>query len=284
MKISYLTQSLMVSALVMAFSASASDGVAEHLKKAATQLETKLHSTAPSLREHKIAIDPVAGAYQKKHGEAYFPVQFTGRRFLTDKSGSVLIDPQSMYLLSENGPAPAGGELIKLDMSSPGAAKWPSMKVPSGVEKRGDLYVISDPTCGYCQRVDAEAQRYLDSGIEIHYIPYPRSGVQDTSQPSFSRWAAAACAENPAVAYHEISMGKLDKYQAPADMSAACTDVIRDGFAYGQLLGITGTPYLYAVSVDGTKSVANPGYIPAETLAPRIGVLLKEDAAAALMK
>lgn len=284
MKHSFFAKSLMVSAVVMAFSATASDVVTAPLQKAVGQLETKLHSTTPSLREHKIVIDPVAVAYQKKHGDAYFPVQFTGRRFLTDKAGSVLIDPQSMYILSENGPTPAGGELIKFDMASPGAAKWPSMKVPAGVEKRGDLYVISDPTCGYCQRVDAEAQRYLDSGIEVHYIPYPRSGVQDTSQPSFARWAAATCAENPAVAYHEISMGKLDKYQAPADMTAACTDVIRAGFAYGQLLGITGTPYLYAVSVDGTKSVANPGYIPAETLAPRIGVLLKEDAAAALLK
>lgn len=243
-------------------------------------LEAKLHASSPSLRSERVSLDSTAAEFSKQ-GFEYTPIVFSGKRFLTDKSGSILLDPQSAFTVTNESIERLSDRLLKIDMAG-AQDKWPSLKLADGVVKQGDLFVLTDPTCGYCQKIDEEVERYLASGIQVHYIPFPRSGVESLEQPGFARWGAAACSADPAKAYHEIAHGKLDAYPVPKDPNAECLKVVREGFDYGRKLGIGGTPFMYAVSNTGA-TFANPGYLPVEQVGQSIGVLIKPDAGAALL-
>jgi hypothetical protein len=205
---------------------------------------------------------------------------FSGKRFLTDKSGKSLVDPNTTFIISGEGVVRAGDILMDLDIKAT-ANKWPSLSLAQGVEKQGDLYVVSDPTCGYCQKVDEEAQEYLDNGIQVHYIPYPRSGL-GTDFPGYQKWAAALCSDNPAKAYHAISAGKGSDYPVPTDLNAPCTDLIEAGYKFGQMIGVEGTPYMYGINVNGTI-FKTPGYVPVKDFSAKIGIFIKDTGASALL-
>jgi thiol:disulfide interchange protein DsbC len=240
----------------------------------AAKLQEGLHSSSPSLRKHLVRVDNSAPEFVEQYGGDLVPVILTGKRFMSNKEGTYLLQPQTTFMITDNGLKNTSEALMEIELAS--STKWPSLPLPEGIAKTGDLYVFTDPTCGYCTKVDEEVEQYLTSGVQVHYIPYPRAGVSNLEQPGFSRWAAAACSDEPAKAYHEIALGTLDKYEAPININAPCIDIVKDGYAYGQLLGLTGTPYLFAKSVSGTV-VATPGYMPAEQLGPQIGIVIKRD-------
>ncbi|RMH21938.1 MAG: DsbC family protein, partial [Gammaproteobacteria bacterium] len=43
------------------------------------------------------------------------------------------------------------------------------------------LVVFSDIDCGYCRKLHSEIQNYLDQGIEIRYVLFPRTGEYTSS-------------------------------------------------------------------------------------------------------
>lgn len=285
MKMMKAKRSLLALALstVAVCATAAESGVKQVLSpsmSAISALEAKLHASSPSLRNERVELDSTAAEFEKQ-GFDYTPIVFSGKRFLTDRSGSILLDPQSTFAVTHENIERLSDRLLKIDMMG-AQDKWPSLKLADGVVKQGDLFVLTDPTCGYCQKIDEEASRYLASGIQVHYIPFPRSGIESFEQPGYARWAAAACSDDPATAYHEISHGKLDAYPVPTDPNAECLSVVRDGFNYGRKLGISGTPFMYAVSSQGA-TFANPGYLPVEQVGQSIGVLIKPDTGAALL-
>jgi hypothetical protein len=260
---------------IMGTNVSAQEGPAlelENLADVSTKLQQRLHQSSESLRSLVPELDQTASAYVAMKQSEYVPVVIAGKRFMTDLEGSILIDPKSSYSVTEaDGLQRVSDTLMDLDFSAVDSNFWLSHELPEGVEKTGDLYVVTDPTCGYCKQVEKEVDSYLASGIQVHYIPYPRTGVVDRNKAGFKMWSQAACSDFPAKAYKKIALGDGSEYPAPENLNDECTEVITKGFAYGQKIGVTGTPFMYAVSVDGIK-VTNPGYVPASDLAPRIGV------------
>lgn len=247
-------------------------------------LKQKLHSVSPTLRQVDMSVDEINSneEFRSGLGKDYMAVVLQGKRLLVRKNGQEIVEPSGLYIAGKTGLERASSNLVKIDMKQ-SAGKWPSLPVPEGVDKTGDLYVLSDPTCGYCHKIEEEAERYLMSGIEIHYIPYPRSGVSDINAAGMSRWAAAACADNPGQAYHEISLGNLDKYEVPTDINQKCIDVVRDGYAFGQRIGISGTPFMYAESVSG-HTFTQGGYVSVDNVGPSIGIMIKSDGGELLLK
>lgn len=98
--------------------------------------------------------------------------------------------------------------------------------------------VFTDTSCGYCQLLDKHMQSYLDAGIALSYVPFPRSGKRS---PAFSEMQNVWCAADRKHAYMQ-TMGGTTPPEAKACPSGK--DVGRI-YALGQKLGITGTPTVF---------------------------------------
>ena len=112
--------------------------------------------------------------------------------------------------------------------------------------------VFTDIDCTYCRRLHRQIQEYLDQGIEVRYLLYPRNGPQTDS------WKKAAdvwCAKDRNTA---LTAAKMDQ---EFETRPCNSDSITTIFALGQDIGLRGTPAI--VFADGTLVA---GYLPAAQL------------------
>jgi len=114
------------------------------------------------------------------------------------------------------------------------------------------ITVFTDTSCGYCRKLHNELQTYLDQGISVRYLAFPRGGLQGgTYQELQSIW----CAKNPQQTMTAAKAG--DSIEAKQ-----CSNKVAEHYALGQSFGISGTPAI--VLPDGSLI---PGYQPAAALA-----------------
>lgn len=113
------------------------------------------------------------------------------------------------------------------------------------------ITVFTDTSCGYCRKLHTEMQTYLDQGITVRYLAFPRGGV---SSETYTELQSIWCAKNPQMAMNKAKAG--DKVTI-----AQCKNTVADQYHLGQSFGISGTPAI--VLADGTLI---PGYQPAAAL------------------
>lgn len=113
---------------------------------------------------------------------------------------------------------------------------------------KAKIYVFTDITCGYCQKLHQEIDDITKGGIEVNYLAWPRG--EQTVIPMQNVWCAA------------------DKHQALSDAKhgksapqASCNDPVREHMALGHRLGVNGTPAIF--TENGTQI---GGYLPADEL------------------
>lgn len=111
--------------------------------------------------------------------------------------------------------------------------------------------VFTDTTCGYCRKLHREMQDYLDAGISIRYLAYPREGLSGSvAQQMQSIW----CAADPQAA--------MDQAKAGDNVSStSCDNDVATHYNAGRAIGVTGTPNM--VVADGSLI---GGYQPAASL------------------
>jgi len=115
-----------------------------------------------------------------------------------------------------------------------------------------EVLVFTDVGCGFCRRIQEDIKGYLDRGITIHYLPWPRSGLQgEVHDLMVSIW----CSKDQKKA---MDNAKHDKPVKPA----TCENPIDKYFKLGQNLRITGTPAIF--TLDGRQ--VGQGYLPAEQM------------------
>lgn len=120
--------------------------------------------------------------------------------------------------------------------------------------------VFTDTDCGYCRKLHSEMQDYLDAGITVRYLAYPRGG--ENSQ-TFSTLESIWCSKD--------QQGAMNKAKSGSEVSVAkCQNTVAAQYRLGQSFGISGTPAL--VLPDGTLI---PGYQPAAALAAALTQLAK---------
>ncbi|MBU2277790.1 MAG: thioredoxin fold domain-containing protein, partial [Gammaproteobacteria bacterium] len=56
------------------------------------------------------------------------------------------------------------------------------------------ITVFTDTSCGYCRKLHSELQTYLDKGITVRYLAFPRGGV---SSETYTELQSIWCAKNP---------------------------------------------------------------------------------------
>ncbi len=113
------------------------------------------------------------------------------------------------------------------------------------------VHVFTDPSCGYCRKLHAEMKDYLNAGITVRYLAYPRAGVSSEVGLQMQHiW----CAKDQRGA---MDNAKNDKKVA----KAMCQNPVAAQYELGQFFGVTGTP---AVILPDGKVV--PGYMPAAAM------------------
>lgn len=133
---------------------------------------------------------------------------------------------------------------------------------PKG-EVKAYVNVFTDVDCGYCQKLHKEIKAINDYGIEVRYLAYPRSGP---GSPSANKLATAWCSDD--------RNAMLTKLKSGADVKLnVCPDnPVDEQYHLGGLVGVNGTPNM--VTANGELI---GGYLPAEDLAKRLGVIPRSD-------
>ncbi|TKB53000.1 bifunctional protein-disulfide isomerase/oxidoreductase DsbC [Ferrimonas aestuarii] len=197
--------------------------------------------------EADISPSPVAGLYEVVTPQGLFYVSEDGSKLV---HGQIYDINDSMKNLTEtrmNGMRVAALEKVK------GSAI--EFKAPN---EKHVVTVFTDISCGYCRKLHNEMQNYLDAGITIRYLAFPRGGERSAAWAQMEKlWCAAdpKAAMGDAKAGEKLTNDSCDKAKA-----------IAEHYQLGNLFGVNGTPAM--VLEDGTLV---PGYVPAERLQMQLG-------------
>ena len=102
------------------------------------------------------------------------------------------------------------------------------------------------------QAIYNQIQEYLDLGIKVNYLAYPRAGI---GSDSYRRIVSAWCADDPNYSLTVLKQGGEIKD------NVCSTNPVENHFNLGRSIGVQGTPSI--VTQEG-KMI--PGYLPPEEL------------------
>ena len=115
-----------------------------------------------------------------------------------------------------------------------------------------NVFVFTDVDCGYCRQFHNQIQEYLELGIKVNYLAYPRAGI---GSDSYRRIVSAWCADDPNYSLTVLKQGGEIKE------NVCSANPVENHFNLGRSIGVQGTPSI--VTQEG-KMI--PGYLPPEEL------------------
>jgi thiol:disulfide interchange protein DsbC len=183
---------------------------------------------------------PVQGLYEVLVGAHVVYVTADGRYMLQGD----LIDLKTRMSLTE----PRRREAQLAAVESVGEENMIIFK-PEKVKHK--VTVFTDVECGYCRKLHSEINQYLDAGIEVRYLMYPRAGVGSSA---YRKAVAVWCAEDRNSALTKAKAGK------PIEMTT-CENPVDEHMELARALGLRGTPLIVLES-----GRIQPGYVPAKQL------------------
>jgi len=125
------------------------------------------------------------------------------------------------------------------------------------------LSVFTDVTCTFCRRLHSHIQEFNDLGIEVHYLAFPRSGIQRAGQytQEYIETAKAWCAADRNSALTALKAG------ASVSASLCASNPVEMEYQLGVKFGVEGTPAV--VLPNGTLV---PGYRTPQEFARMLGI------------
>ncbi len=132
------------------------------------------------------------------------------------------------------------------------------MIIFSPEEPRAAITVFTDVDCGYCRRMHREVDEYLELGIEVRYLAFPRHGM---NTPTAEKMISAWCAKDRQEALTRLKDGKSIRNNQCENHPVARQ------YQAGRELGVGGTPAI--LLEDGTLV---PGYRPAADMVRSLGL------------
>ena len=113
------------------------------------------------------------------------------------------------------------------------------------------ISVFTDVDCGYCRKLHGEIKQYLDAGIEVRYLFFPRAGE---GSDSYKKAVTVWCSDN-----RNQALTKAKKGENLPEKS--CDNPVSAHMALGNQFGASGTPMIVT-----EKGSVLPGYVPASQL------------------
>jgi thiol:disulfide interchange protein DsbC len=119
--------------------------------------------------------------------------------------------------------------------------------------------VFTDITCGYCRKLHNEMDEYNDLGITVRYLAFPRGGLNSRT---YTDMVSVWCADDKQEAMDNAKDGG-------AVASKSCDSKVAEEYAFGQRIGVNGTPNI--IMPDGSVI---PGYQPPKKLEEALKAIL----------
>ena len=200
-------------------------------------VQARISELFPEIQAEHVFASPIEGWYTIRKGAIVAYVSSDGRYLMQGD----LIDLDQQVNLTENSRNDARRDLL---------ASYPEqeMIVFSPEEKRYSISVFTDIDCTFCRRLHNQIDEYLERGIEVRYLLYPRNG------PTSASWAVAQQVWCSSDRNSALTAAKGDR---AFDTRECDSQAIGTHYAMGQDVGLTGTPAL--VLEDGTLI---SGYVP----------------------
>ena len=123
----------------------------------------------------------------------------------------------------------------------------------SPAEVKYSVSIFTDVECTYCRRLHSQIEDYMDHGIEVRYLMYPRNG------PASRAWNTAEEVWCSADRKNALTMAKLDRKFSTSSCDAS---IVQDHYVMGRDVGLSGTPAI--IFDDGTLI---GGYLAPDQLA-----------------
>lgn len=106
------------------------------------------------------------------------------------------------------------------------------------------LYVFTDITCPFCNKLHQDIQKINEKGITLVYLPYPRAGLDSNVEKALNKiWCKRTKEE-----YHIGTVSKKayisNAINEPADPSKCNKDFTKYYFNVANSMGIAGTPFI----------------------------------------
>ena len=221
-------------------------------------IRKQLKLSFPDLEFDAIEKSPYAGLYQMSAGSDVFYVSPDGRFLvyggtmlgLSNQAGQPPINHTQLFTdVLDQKRAPERAKLL----NTPDMVK--SSLTYAATKQLHEIFVFTDIDCGYCQKLHREMKALNDLGITVHYLAFPRGGL---NSPSAEKLVSVWCSENPQKALTAAKSGQVLQ-------SRSCVNPIEKHYALVHKFGLGGTPAI--ILKDGTLL---PGYLPPERILAEI--------------
>ncbi|HEB78229.1 MAG TPA: DsbC family protein [Methylothermaceae bacterium] len=203
-----------------------------------------LEKHLPGASIDQIRETPVPGLYEVSIGPRIYYVSKDGRFLLQGH----LIDLASRTDLTE-------ARLAQARLAQLNKIGEDKMIVFSPEKPRHTVTVFTDIDCGYCRRLHSQIDQYMDLGIRVRYMFFPRAGK---GSRSYDKAVAVWCAKDRRQALTAAKQGKEIEM-------LRCDNPVDQHMALAESFGVRGTPMI----VTETGEIL-PGYFPPEALAQHL--------------
>lgn len=229
---------MLVVTLLSVVSARAEDAALEEVRG-------KMTAMFESIEPENIKASPIDGWYTIQQGSIVAYVSANGRYLMQGD----LIDLDSQLNLTEQSRNGARRELLETLGDDEAIVFSPA-------EVKHTVTIFTDIDCGYCRKLHNQIDEYLDEGIQVRYLLYPRNG------PASKSWSTSEdvwCAKDRNQA---LTAAKQDR---GFETSKCDASIVSNHYVLGRDVGLSGTPAI--VLEDGTLI---GGYVPPAQLSMRL--------------
>jgi thiol:disulfide interchange protein DsbC len=205
-------------------------------------IRQRMAGLVPGLAVEQIAPSPVAGLYEVIMGPRLFYVSADGRYLV---QGS-LVDLDTREDLTK-------ARRTKIAKAALDKMPEDRMIIFSPEHPEHTITVFTDIDCGYCRKLHREINDFMEEGIRVRYLLFPRAGADS---PSYDKAVTVWCSEDRKQALTDAKAGKQLAPRTCAD------NPVKEHMRFGELVGVTGTP---AIMLEDGQLL--PGYVPAKRMA-----------------
>ena len=216
-------------------------------------IKQSIAKSMPTMKIDAIKASEVKGLYEVAVGPHVFYVSDDGKYLIEGH----LIDIAARKDLTE-------GKLNESHVNAIKKLGTDKMIIFKPKTSKYTVSIFTDIDCGYCRKLHSELDSYMEEGITIQYIFFPRTGKNTESyKKAISVWCAGD-AEARKTALTAAKKGANPKEKT-------CDNPIDEQMQLGAEFEINGTP-----TIVSEKGTVYPGYLPAKQLAE----MLKGESAA----
>ncbi len=129
--------------------------------------------------------------------------------------------------------------------------------------EKGEVYVFTDYTCAYCKKLHKNIDGFLNNGITVNYVFYPRA-VGMHGQDSFAEevvvnMSSAWCSDDPASATHQLYKNGSVPYAKCEKDDGKLDSPVRQHYILGMMFEISGTPLIVGSNGETTYGFRSVG-------------------------